>query len=111
MLRPFRVNGLSPSQIILHFGGSALLLPQQNSRSPAVNRMGMRGDKGMRREGHCGTSRKPSTGIGAAADPADGPTLLELQLGPEPCEVRLRAGSRSKPVGKDDVGPQACGPS
>jgi hypothetical protein len=50
MLRPFRVNGLSPSRIILHFGGSALLLPQQNS-APAVNRMGMRGDKGMRREG------------------------------------------------------------
>jgi hypothetical protein len=35
------------------------------------------------------------------------------QLGPEPYEVRLRAGSisRAKPIGKVDVGPQACGPS
>ena len=71
-------------------------------------------DEGRQRNdggGHRRTSRNPSTGIGAAADPASGSSSMGNPVGPKPREAKLRPGSRVKPVGKDDVGSQACGPS
>ena len=59
-------------------------------------------DEGRQRDGGGTSSYLTQTEHGnwGRSRPADGLTLLELQLGREPCEAKLRAGSRVKPIGK-----------